>query len=477
MKKIIFIFILSFIFIFNVKAYKFSIGDQVPNMYISRVSGSKYHNGAPFMLKRNDGAFVYCINGFEPNVSREEYSEYSYNNPIFNLSDEQLDRINVIAHYGYGYSNHSNLKWYGITQFLIWKELKYDDVYFTNVYHGNRATLYVDEVNEIENLVNNHYLLPSIANNNYKYTINSSYEINDLNNTLKDYQIIESNIDANILGDKLFINTKDAGKYEIKFIKKIDINQDYLLYFLNGSQPLIKPGKVKDIEFKITIEVISGSITINKQDSEDINREFATVEGATYGVFKNNILVDEITTDINGIANIQNLSLGKYIVKELNPSLGYSIDENIYEIDLTYDNKDMGIISKENIIKGDIELNKYYGFKDNYELENEAIFEIYDINDKFIGSYQTINGKINEKLDYGNYYVIQTKGINGYSFIDKFNISISEEKKYSFNLYDDILIVDVPNTGVSNYKYKLYPILFIIFGIALIIKSLKKTTQ
>ena len=39
-----------------------------------------------------------------------------------NLSQSQKDRIILIAHFGYNYKNHTEIKWYAITQMMIWQE-------------------------------------------------------------------------------------------------------------------------------------------------------------------------------------------------------------------------------------------------------------------------------------------------------------------------------------------------------------------
>lgn len=478
MKKIMFFFVLSFIFIFNVNAStsKFYRGERIPDIYIRMIDGDKLGLDITHVIRREDGEFVYCVDPFIYANYSDVYTEYDYNNRVFNLTDDQLNKINIIAYYGYGYKNHTDLKWYVITQFVIWQELGIEDVYFMDSKDGNRISLYEEEINELKKMVDDYYLLPSFSNETFKYTTNNVYQIIDLNGVIENYDIKFSNIQYIIEDDKLYINTKNTGNYEITFVKKDPVDRNYLLYALNNSQPLIYPGHINEIEFKIDIEVIDGNIIINKKDSENKNREFASLNGAVYGIYKDEVLIDQIVTDENGIASLENLPLGKYKVKELKSSVGYNLDKNIYEVELTYDNKDIIINSYEEVIKGNIELNKYYGEENNYMLEDGAVFEIYDINNNLIGSYETIDGKIKEKLDYGNYYVVQTKGINGYSFIDKFNISIDKNKKYSFNLYDDIMIVDVPNTSRIDY-YRLYPILFILFGVFLIFKASKKVTH
>ena len=477
MKKIIFFIVLSFIFIFNVNAYNnFHLGERVPDLFIKTVKGDNSHIDKTYLINREDGAFVYCIDPFVLVNLDNEYYEYNYNNNYFNLSDDVLNRMNVIAYYGYGYGNHTELKWYGITQFLIWNEMELDELYFSTA-KGERLNIYESEINELTNLVNNYYKMPSFSNESFKYTINNTYEIIDTNSVLSNYKVKDSNIDYRIDNNTIYIDTKERGNYEITFIKKSPIDREYLLYALNGNQSLLYPGKINDIEFKINIEVTSGSITVNKMDSENEIRQFASLGGAVYGVFNEDTLINEITTNEFGTGYIDDLPLGKYFIKELIPSIGYNLDEKVYEVELTYDNRNISIESLENIIKGDIELNKYYGEENNYELENNAVFDIYDINDNFIGSYETVNGKINEKLDYGEYYVVQKTGIDGYNFVDKFNISIKENKKYSFDLYDKALIVEVPNTGVYSYKYKVYPAFLILFGTILIFVSKKTTHQ
>lgn len=499
MKKIIFILFTLLIFIPNTKALsKFYLGEKVPNMHIESVSESEVHNGIPFILRRDDGKFVYCINPFESLNTTNYYSSYNYNDKLFNLTDEQLNKMNLIAYYGYNYGNHTDLKWYGVTQFLIWKVLNLKDIYFTDTKNGNKIIAYQNEIKEIENLVNNHYKLPSFSNNHFEYTINSSYEINDLNNILSNYEIKESNIESKIEGNALYINTNKVGNYEITFIRKSPIKREYILYALKGNQSLLYPGMINDIEFKITIEVNSGSITINKKDSENIDRKTAILEGAVYGVYDKEELINTVETDNNGIAYIENLPLGKYYVKEITPSFGYKLDENIYEINLTNENRDTIIDSYESVIKGKLIINKYYGEENNYKLEEGAVFEIYDIKDNLIGTYETKDGIINEMLEYGEYYGIQTKGITGYKFVDKFNILIDEEKDYILDLYnekeyiyelnkkeeyitnldnkkDEFLIVEVPNTKVNNYN-KTISISLILIGLILILKSIKKTT-
>lgn len=434
MKKIIFIFLILFMSVLTVKADDtFYLGEKVPNMYVESIDGSNIHNGAPFLLHRSDGSVVYCINPFKMMSTSSVYKAYTYNDSIFNLTNEELNKLNIISYYGYGYKNHSDIKWYGITQYFMWKSLDFDDVYFTDVYYGNRVEKYQNEVSELESLVSDYYKLPSFSNNKYEYDPNTSYEIIDTNNVLKNYEIKESNISANINNNKLIINTNTSGNYNITFIRKSPINKDYILYNLDGSQALLYPGKINDITFSISIEVNSGSITINKYDSENKERLEASLQGAIYGIYKNDILISKITIGSNKSTYINNLALGNYTIKELTPSKGYNIDTNTYNITISKNNKDIVINSYSRIIEGNLIINKYFGSHDDYKLDKEAVFEIYN-NNKLI---KTINSNASLKLEYGTYLIKQISGKKYYDFIEDFNASILEKKDYEYYFYTD----------------------------------------
>ena len=438
MKKIILFLFVLFVSIFDVNASsKFSLGEK-EDIYIKVISDTNTYIRGPHILLRDDLEFVYCINPNKVISTTDYYNEYSYNDLRFNLSDEKLNKINLIAHFGYKYKNHTDIKWYSITQYLIWKEFNLKDIYFTDL-NFNKINIYESEIRELENLVNNYYKLPSFANIKLEYSSNKSYKLIDTNNVFKDYELLNSDIDVEMSGNELTINTKNDGIYNVSFIKRSPVNNDYKLYALDGAQELLYPGRINDIKFSITIEVNSGDIRINKIDSENKNRLEATLQGALYGIYNNNKLITTIETNSNGIAYIKDLPLGSYTVKEISPSLGYLIDSNVYKIDITKENKNFIINSYENVIKGNLIINKYYGEQNNYKLEDKAIFEIYDSNKNLVDILETKEGIINTKLPYGNYYIVQKEGIDGYKYVDSFNVFINDEKNYEYNLYNEII--------------------------------------
>ena len=445
MKKIIFIFLTLFIFIpFSNALTKFSLGDKVPNMHIGSISSQNVsYNAVPFVLRRNDGVFVYCLEHQSKINTTDYYTEYDYNDERFNLTDEQINKINTIAYYGYGYKNHTGLEWYGVTQFLIWKELDYRDVFFTDAPYGNRIVAYKNEMNEIRELVKLHNTLPSFANDIFDYTVGITYEIEDLNGVISNYEIKESNIDVEIKDNSIYISPKNSGNYEMTFVRKSPIDRNYILYEYSGNQPLIYPGRINNIEFTIEVQVNTGSVTINNLDSEGKSRTFANLEGAVYGIYNEDELINTITIDYSGTGYLEDLPLGNYKIKQISHGLGYKLDDKVYEIEITKENKDIVIDSYSDIIKGDIIINKYFGSEDNYKLEDGALFEVYDINNNLIGSYESQDGVVNIELEYGKYYIDQIKGIEGHKLNERKYITIIEEKDYEMDFYDEVIIGDL----------------------------------
>lgn len=469
MKKIINIFILFILFMGGVEAKsKFYINGKFSDTYIHIKSGKEAYNGNMYKYVREDGKLVYCIEPFKlikPNVY---YEEYEYNSDLFNISEEVLNKINLISYYGYGFYNHDSIEWYIATQALIWKSLGVEEIFFTDS-SNNKVNKYEAEINEINSLVDKHLKKPSFSGLHFEYSSNRQYEIYDTNDVLSNYEIKESNIESKIISNKLVIDTKEDGIYNITFIKKSPIDTNYKLYYLSGAQALISPGKLNDITFNITIEVNSGNIIINKFDSESEERIEATLKGAIYGIYNDSGLIAEITTDESGVATFKDLELGNYYVKELKPSEGYELDTNIYYINLTKENKSALINSYEKIIKAEVILNKYYVDGDNYTKEDDAIFELYNSKIELVETFKTENGSAKKTIPFGEYYLVQIKGKDGYSFIDKFKISINEKRKYVFELYDkrEVLVVDVPDTLKNDHKSKVSASL-IITGLFLV---------
>ena len=86
-------------------------------------------------------------------------------------------------------------------------------------------------------------------------------------------------------------------------------------------------------------------------------------DGATGVVFKAGDLVATLTTDKNGEAEVNNLYLGNYYVKEITPSEGYLLDEEEHDVVCDYEGDLVAEVSRsttsaEQVIKQPFQLIK-----------------------------------------------------------------------------------------------------------------------
>ena len=458
MKKFFIIFLICILGIIDVQAYDttdtFYYDTKVENMYITKVKDGFSKNGAPFLLHKSNGELVYCL---EPFLYLDNGTYYGYKefSNIFKLSESSIEKMNLIAHYGYGYNNHTDLKWYGITQYLIWNELGMDDLYFTDSYYGNRVVAYTSEIDEMNNLINNHYKLPSFKDN-IEIEYNTKYEIEDTNNVLSNYEIVADSDSIRVEGNNLVLDNLDEGIYHISFIKK-DNKEHYMLYYNENGQNLLLPGKIEDIKKDVTISSIKGSLTIRKHDSKyDSVKDGLTFKGTKYGIYSlDDNLIREVELDELGTVKID-IAFGNYYLKELEAPVGYLKNDDKQYFEVNFNSNDIVMDVNDDIISKKIIIHKLFGNKDTkvYSYEEGVTFEVYDDNNNLIGTYITDNnGSIEFNLDYGNYRIHQVDGLDGYTKVDDYNISVTDTMDENINLYDDEIPISVPDTYKDEIDY------------------------
>ena len=465
MKKILFMY---FIIFMNLSTcFAFNLGDRVDNMYIEAFDGKNRKSDRVYLITNEVGEIVYSIDpalSLSVNGTYREFTTIPY---FLNLTEEQINKMNLIAYYGYGYKNHTEIKWYGITQYLIYKELDYDDVYFTDTYFGNKITVYEKEIEELNNLVSKHYILPSI-NEDIIVFPNKTNEFIDNNGVLNNFEIVYSNIDSKIKDNKLIINCLNKGTYTIKLKRKNNCLDEYIIYDVFASRPLLRPGNIEDIIIDIKVEVIGGSILVNNNISSE------------YELYKDDTFIKKIKKGKENLI-ISDLDFGEYKLKQTKVEDGYKVDNKFYNINITKEKVDHVVNIKEEKIKGELLINKY----NNNKLDENAVFEIYKDNN-IVGEI-----KSNEKLtlDYGEYLVKQIKGDVNYKYINQFKIFISKDKVYASDFYsynkiekenineiEEVLIVNVPDTYKNDYKNYI-ALYMIILGSLIIKNSIKKRKQ
>ena len=175
--------------IVNAESTLFYEGEYIDGIYMNKYQYSTktiYYQKARFFRKEGSNEFAYCI---EPFAFFKENSIYDSTFSPAGLSSEQLKRISLLAHFGYGYHDHQDQKWYAITQMMIWQtaDPSSGDYYFTDGLNGNRINAYTNEMNEINNLINDYLTLPSFNNQEFTMVEDHSLTINDSNHVTYKY--------------------------------------------------------------------------------------------------------------------------------------------------------------------------------------------------------------------------------------------------------------------------------------------------
>ena len=415
------------------------------NIYAEDVTYGSMDYNSWMIVSDTDNKIYYCIEPEYPNLGKNEsyraYTIYRGEDIVNNsrLTTTSKEKVQLLSYYGYGFKNHNDKKWYGITQVMIWREVvKANGRNINWVFKRTRNStpdnnLYLQEVNELQSLVDNHGKKPSFDGLEIKVSLNESIKLVDDNNAIKNFLISKSDyVDIKEEGNALIITGKKIGKDEIKLTNDIGIKEEYQLYS-SSKQDIITRGRIIPLESIFLVEVEGGTVTLNKKDKETNSttpQGDATLLNAKYVITNEN---DEIINEV--IIDKQNkkieLPYGKYKIKEIEAPNGYKLNEEIYEFEINETNKEVNLDLYDLVIKGTHIINKYKGGAgEEFTLEKDCIFEVRDKNNNVVGTIKTYkNGVGTIKLPFGKYTVYQIKGTDNYSFITPYEIEITKEQE------------------------------------------------
>ena len=419
--------------------------EYIKNIYIRKVRSDGYtrYQQAQFIRRSEDNAFVYCLqpfviidNNYVYNIAREDYEVY------LNMTKEQWDRISLLAYYGYGYEGHDTQKWYAVTQVLIWRTAEpTSDIYFTDSLNGTRNdSLFTAEIQELENLVANHYKAPNFNTSDITVPLGNTITLNDSNNVLSNFKVSgQTNVNANISGNSLNITATGVGDAQITLTKADSkYSSPPVVYFKENTQDVMRVGSYDPIVFRINLKVVGGRVEIIKKDIDNGTTKpqgEATLKGAVYGVYdaSNNELITTLTTDENSYAISGYLpKLGKFYLKEISPSPGYTLDTRKYEFTLDADTLLVNVDVFEEVIKRNFEFTKVYA-TDKTEImtpEVGAKFAVYNSKgEKVFEDITDEEGKLYFTLPYGHYILRQLTTTSGYEMLEDYHFEVKEEGK------------------------------------------------
>lgn len=433
-----------------VKAYsndsKMKNGNWISNIYVRKDNESigrhKYQQGR-FLIRANDNHFVYCLQPYVDLNETDIYASSEDYRQIQGLTFNQWQKIKLASYYGYQYdgADHSSDSWYMITQVYIWKTVSPDsDIYFTDKLNGNRISKFENEFAELESLINSHYVTPNFGFSQKDMIIGTSETFYDNNNVLERFNITNTaGVSATKNGNALTITPTDVGSNMSITLTKQDIKYQVppLVYYHPTGQNVMTVGSYDPIPVTIKINVLGGKVSMKKIDKDTnlgIGQGDATLNGATYGIYK--------TSDNTRVGNLVSKggeyvtsgflpSLGNFYLLEEEPSIGYEIDNTKYFFDITKDNLYSEIIVKEKVIERDFQIFKVYANDSTGIMTGEpnATFEIYLKSSNQLYKTITTNKKgfATAKLPFGTYVVKQTKGTTDHELAKPFEIVINKD--------------------------------------------------
>lgn len=477
MKKILYVlFIISSIFMFNFikteKVYAVEIKKEASGWYYERAKkdGSENYSGT-LQNYSLSGEVAYCI---EPTVSDNGSVSLSTWAKT-GLSDNIKERVLLIGYYGYTYPGHKTKKYRAATQCMIWEAIMGSGSWCKINTKRWSAGTNIDlsaERKEINRLISEHSKTVSFNGEIYKVQVGETLNLTDTNNILSNFSVAADNAEYNVNGNNLSLKPY-TDKATISFTKNQAYSSDYKIFVGNKVQNQLVPGNVDPTIARIRLNTYYGGVELTKEDSETKTPQGdATLKGAEYGIYnKNDELITKLTTDESGKATSkQVLAYGEYYIKEISPSNGYLLDENKYEFE-SKGTESYSLNVKEQVIKANININKYYlPFETNEKTpEDNVNFDLLDSKGNKIKELITDeNGVISFNLPYGKYKIHQISTKKGFKYASDFEFSIESTNDINKEIIDEevvaklkVIKIDKDTKQVikrANIKFKIYDV-------------------
>ena len=427
----------------NASTYNETFNDKsqwISGDYILKVKGSTRKYQQMTVITRNsDGSFVYCIEPGTPVSDGAVYPGQDFDQSyVGQMTQEQWRRITLLAYYGYGYGNHTDIHWYTVTQYLIWQTVPHGyDIYFTDSLNGNRITKYTNEINELNRLVEEHNISPNITNDTIDMVIGDTVELTDSNNVLNKFEVVDTdNVSVSISGNTLSITANDVGDGSVT-ISKRDKNYSHpaIIYYHPTSQDLMMRGAYDPIDVNLKIEIVGGKVSVKKVDMDTglgIAQGDATLDGAVYGIYdlEGNRVGEVISKGGEYVTSDYLPSLGTFFLKEEKSSTGYELNETKYFFNITKDDLYPEVDVTEKVIERDLKIFKVYASDETGFLTGEpnVTFDIYlkSTGEKVTSITTDENGYATATLPYGTYTVRQVSSTEDHEYVEDFEIVVNE---------------------------------------------------
>ena len=405
--------------------------------------------------RASDNSLVYCIQAHVVLTDGASVVSSTDMNQLanrINRSPEAIDKVKLIAYYGYGFGNHNSIEWYMATQVAIWSVT--DPEVYPTVARGDltRTDRFDAKVNEIMNLVNNHTTHPSFDRQTVTMNVGDTVTLKDTNGVLSNYynSVQNENYIATISGNDLILTAKKAFTGIINLDTKENINPPTFWDGANqicwsGSDPAYTKASIK---LETRVKTLLYKKYGNQKDGvyrPEKDAEFQIINKDT------NEIVETVTTNEEGKAETR-LKIGNYIIKQTKGKNGYKFIKD-YEFVVEEGSTGEMLLLNNEIITGTLEFTKT-DISESKTLPNTLI-EIYDSNDELVFSGRTDeNGKIViNNLKSGKYYILEKEAPEGYQLnTEKMYFEIKEDGEIVKSSMKDEIITGTLEFSKTDYS-------------------------
>ncbi len=444
MKKLFLLAVLIVLLPIVVKAETFYAGEQVKEvpLYLDKITKQSYRYFKT-AYRTSDNVLVYCV---EPDKLLSVTNEYNFVEEKqwekLNINYETWRRLELLAYFGYGYDGHDSERWAAITQYMLWQTVLPEGWYltFTNGYGGEFKNIHEKETNEIENLIKDFEILPSFSNQKFNLTKKEQLILKDANNNLEKYELI-NNTPLEIIrnSNELIINATENGTYTLEFVR--GNYKPTKLYMSDNDQSVISTDGVPENRFVLTVEVESGNLALKRGYDDYLNND-SKRENAVYEIIDSKSNKHILSTNQDGIINLSDLPIGEVTIKELNPSVGYEKDANIYKVTIKNNENTILEVNPRLIVKK-VNIIKKYLIEDENLLPNEvnSIFSVLKQDEYKLTDITNENGTVSFLIPYGKYIIKQDSTLLGYELMKDcyINVENSIEENLSFINYKKVI--------------------------------------
>lgn len=219
---------------------------------------------------------------------------------------------------------------------------------------------------------------------------------------------------------QITITDLPIGKYYVQEVSSLDG------YVLDGKEYAVYVTADNLYQVKtITNAKTYGQIKVIKVDADNHTH---TLSGVSFELLDaNQNVLGVYTTGEDGTLITEELPYGTYFLRETVTQAGYILDNTVYEINLTDENRFPELTVYNAAYKGSIKVIKTNGDKTIYL--KGVVFNLYDSAKNLLGTYTTDeNGEIYiAGLRCGTYYIQETETQKGYTLDDSlFQIDLTE---------------------------------------------------